>query len=97
LQAVGLQPKKENYGKNKCKRHSRMTIKLLGFWETLYNPNFKHIEFDVFRNQAGLNAFVLSPKQWIEKTNAIGLVAKSGRYGGTFAHRVMKKQQHFYW
>lgn len=66
---------------------SRMTIELLGLWETLYNPNFKHIEFDVFRNQAGLNAFVLSPKQWIEKTNAIGLVAKSGRYGGTFAHR----------
>ncbi|MDR0873289.1 MAG: KilA-N domain-containing protein [Prevotellaceae bacterium] len=66
---------------------SRMTIELLGLWETLYNPIFKHIEFDVFRNQAGLNAFVLSPKQWIEKTNAIGLVAKSGRYGGTFAHR----------
>lgn len=66
---------------------SRMTIELLGLWETLNNPNFKHIEFDVFRNQAGLNVFVLSPKQWIEKTNAIGLVAKSGRYGGTFAHR----------
>ncbi|GHU78366.1 hypothetical protein FACS1894145_0090 [Bacteroidia bacterium] len=66
---------------------TRMTIELLGLWETLYNPNFKHIEFDVFKNQAGLNAFVLSPKQWIEKTNAIGLVAKSGRYGGTFAHR----------
>jgi hypothetical protein len=66
---------------------ARMTIELLGLWETLYNPNFKHIEFDVFRNQAGLNAFVLSPKQWIEKTNAIGLVTKSGRYGGTFAHR----------
>ncbi|MDR3317768.1 MAG: KilA-N domain-containing protein [Puniceicoccales bacterium] len=66
---------------------TRMTIELLGLWETLYNPNFKHIEFDVFRNHAGLNAFVLSPKQWIEKTNAIGLVTKSGRYGGTFAHR----------
>ncbi|GHU64296.1 hypothetical protein FACS1894123_08720 [Bacteroidia bacterium] len=66
---------------------TRMTIELLGLWETLYNSDFKHIEFDVFKNQAGLNAFVLSPKQWIEKTNAIGLVAKSGRYGGTFAHR----------
>ena len=66
---------------------TRMTIELLGLWETLYNPNFKHIEFDVFRSQAGLNAFVLSPTQWVEKTNAIGLVVKSGRYGGTFAHR----------
>jgi hypothetical protein len=66
---------------------TRMTIELLGLWETLYNSNFKHIEFDVFRNQAGLNAFVLSPKQWIEKTNAIGLIAKSGRYGGTYAHK----------
>ena len=66
---------------------TRMTIELLGLWETLYNPNFKHIEFDVFKNQAGLNAFVLSPTQWVEKTNAIGLVVKSGRYGGTFAHR----------
>jgi hypothetical protein len=66
---------------------TRMTIELLGLWETLYNPNFKHIEFDVFKNQAGLNAFVLSPTQWIEKTNAVGLVAKAGRYGGTFAHR----------
>jgi hypothetical protein len=66
---------------------TRMTIELLGFWETLYNPHFKHIEFDVFKNQSGLNAFVLSPKQWIEKTNAIGIITKSGRYGGTFAHR----------
>jgi hypothetical protein len=46
---------------------TRMTIELLGLWETLYNPNFKHIEFDVFKNQAGLNAFVLSPTQWVEK------------------------------
>jgi hypothetical protein len=66
---------------------TRMAIELLGLWETLYNPNFKHIEFDVFKGQAGLNGFVLSPKQWIEKTNAIGLVSKSGRYGGTYAHR----------
>ncbi|HCC52616.1 MAG TPA: DNA-binding protein [Porphyromonadaceae bacterium] len=66
---------------------TRMTIELLGLWETLYNPTFKHIEFDVFKSQAGLNAFVLSPTQWVEKTNAIGLVVKAGRYGGTFAHR----------
>jgi hypothetical protein len=66
---------------------SRMTIEMLGLWESLNNPNFKHIEFDVFRNQAGLNAFILSPKQWIEKTGAIGITSKSGRYGGTYAHR----------
>ena len=66
---------------------NRNTIELLGFWEQLYNPNFKHIEFDVFRKQAGLNSFTLNPKQWIEKTNAIGIVSKSGRYGGTFAHK----------
>jgi hypothetical protein len=66
---------------------NRNTIELLGFWEQLYNPHFKHIEFDVFRKQAGLNSFTLNPKQWIEKTNAIGIVSKSGRYGGTFAHK----------
>jgi hypothetical protein len=66
---------------------TRMTIELLGFWETMNNPNFKHMEFDVFRNRAGLSGFVLSPKQWIEKTAAIGLITKSGRYGGTYAHR----------
>ena len=66
---------------------NRNTIELLGFWEQLYNPDFKHIEFDVFRKQAGLNSFTLNPKQWIEKTNAIGIVSKSGRYGGTFAHK----------
>lgn len=66
---------------------NRNTIELLGFWEQLYNPDFKHIEFDVFRKQAGLNSFTLNPKQWIEKTNAIGIISKSGRYGGTFAHK----------
>jgi len=66
---------------------NRNTIELLGFWEQLYNPDFKHIEFDVFRKQAGLNSFTLNPKQWIEKTNAIGIISKAGRYGGTFAHR----------
>ena len=54
-------------------------------WETLYNPNFNPLEFEGFRNQAGLNAFTLSATQWTEKTNAIGLISKAGRYGGTYA------------
>lgn len=66
---------------------NRNTIELLGFWETMYNPNFKPVEFDGFRKQAGLNSFVLTPKKWIESTNAIGITSKSGRYGGTFAHK----------
>ena len=66
---------------------NRNTIELLGFWEQLYNPDFKPIEFDGFKKQAGLNSFILTAKQWIEKTNAIGLISKSGRYGGTFAHK----------
>lgn len=59
----------------------------LNIWETLYNPNFKPIEFDRFRNEAGLNAFTLSPQKWIDATNASGMISKSGRYGGTFAHK----------
>ncbi len=66
---------------------SRTTIEFLGIWEQLNNPDFKPIEFDGFRKQAGLNSFVLTAKQWIEKTGAIGLVSKSGRYGGTYAHK----------
>lgn len=66
---------------------NRNTIELLGFWEILYNPNFKPVEFDGFRKQAGLNSFVMTPKKWIETTNAIGIISKSGRYGGTFAHK----------
>ena len=66
---------------------NRNTIELLGFWEMIYNPNFKPVEFDGFRKQAGLNSFVMTPKRWIESTNAIGIVSKSGRYGGTFAHK----------
>ena len=66
---------------------NRNTIELLGFWEQLYNPNFKPVEFDGFKKQAGLNSFVLTPKKWIESTNAIGMVSKSGRYGGTYAHK----------
>lgn len=63
------------------------TIEFLGLWEQLNNPNFKHLEFEVFRNAAGANAFTLAAKKWIESTNAIGIVSKSGRYGGTFAHK----------
>ncbi|MDD4968447.1 MAG: KilA-N domain-containing protein [Paludibacter sp.] len=66
---------------------NRNTVELLGFWEQLYNPKFNPLEFEGFRKQAGLNSFVLSPKQWIEKTNAIGLISKPGRYGGTYAHK----------
>lgn len=66
---------------------SRSTIEYLGVWEQLNNSNFKSIEFDAFRNQAGLNSFILTPKQWIEKTNAIGIISKAGRYGGTYAHK----------
>ena len=65
---------------------SRSTIEFLGLWEKLYNPCFKPIEFDRFRSEAGSNYFVLSPQRWIESTNATGIISKSGRYGGTFAH-----------
>ncbi len=66
---------------------NRNTIEFLGIWEKLNNPDFKPIEFDGFRKQAGLNSFILTAKRWIEKTSAIGLISKSGRYGGTFAHK----------
>ena len=66
---------------------NRNTIEFLGIWESLNNSGFKPIEFDGFRKQAGLNSFVLTAKQWIEKTGAIGLTSKQGRYGGTFAHK----------
>ena len=66
---------------------NRNTIEFMGMWESLNNPDFKPIEFDGFKKQAGLNSFILTAKQWIEKTAAIGLISKSGRYGGTFAHK----------
>nr|DAQ26819.1 MAG TPA: KilA-N domain [Caudoviricetes sp.] len=65
----------------------RSTIEFLGLWEHINNPDFKGIEFDAFRNSSGLNSFTLTPKQWIEKTNAIGIISKPGRYGGTYAHK----------
>ena len=66
---------------------NRNTIEYLGIWETLYNPSFKPIEFEGFKKEAGLNAFTLSPSKWIDATGAIGIVVKSGRYGGTYAHK----------
>ena len=66
---------------------NRNTIEYLGVWETLYNPDFKPLEFEGFKTKAGLNAFTLSPMKWINATNAIGIVVKSGRYGGTYAHK----------
>ncbi len=66
---------------------NRNTVEYLGIWESLYNPGFNPIEFEGFRKEAGLNAFTLSPKKWIETTHAIGIISKSGRYGGTYAHK----------
>lgn len=66
---------------------SRSTIEFLGLWEQLNNPDFKGVEFDSFIHEAGSNAFTLSPQKWISATNAVGMLSKSGRYGGTFAHK----------
>lgn len=65
---------------------NRDVIEFLGLWERLHNPDFKPLEFEGFRRQAGANAFTMSPKKWIESTNAAGIVSKAGRYGGTYAH-----------
>ena len=65
----------------------RYTIEFLGTWEIIHNPNFKVVEFDHFRKSAGLPSFVLSASEWIEQTNAIGIIVKKGRYGGTYAHK----------
>lgn len=66
---------------------NRNTLEFLGTWEYIYNPNFKGVEFDAFKNQAGLHTFTLSPSEWVEKTNAIGIFVKKGKYGGTYAHK----------
>ena len=66
---------------------NRNTIEYLGIWESLYNPGFNPLEFEGFRKEAGLNAFTMSPQKWINATNAIGIVARAGRYGGTYAHK----------
>ena len=66
---------------------NKNTIEFLGIWEEIYNQNFNSPEFEGIKSSAGLNRFILSVKQWIEKTNAIGIIAKAGRYGGTYAHK----------
>jgi hypothetical protein len=66
---------------------TKSTIEFVGLWEQFNNPNFNSIEFDGIKNMAGSNSFSLTPKRWIETTNAIGIVSKTGKYGGTFAHK----------
>lgn len=66
---------------------TRYTLEFLGTWEQMNNPNFKVVEFDHFKTQAGLPSFVLSVSEWIEKTNAIGIIVKKGKYGGTYAYK----------
>ena len=66
---------------------SRYTLEFIGTWEQINNPDFKVVEFDHFKSQAGLPSFVLSASEWIEKTNAVGIIVKKGKYGGTFAHK----------
>lgn len=66
---------------------NRNTVEFLGVWEQLNNPNFKGVEFDTFRREAGLNSFNLTPKKWVNRTNAIGIISKPGRGGGTYAHK----------
>src|SRR5665647_482775 len=66
---------------------NRDTLEFLGLWEKLNNPDFKPVEFDGFKKEAGKNSFVLSPQKWILATGSIGLISKAGRYGGTFAHK----------
>lgn len=66
---------------------NRNTIEFLGIWEKVYNPAFNYAEFDIIKSQAGLNSYRLSAKEWMEKTGAIGIISKTGRYGGTYAHK----------
>lgn len=75
---------------NWMRNHS--TISFLGLWEQIHNPNFKPIEFDRFKAESGDNAFTLTPQQWIKATDAIGIISKSGRYGGTYAHTDAVKE-----
>ena len=65
---------------------NRNTVEFLGLWEELHNPNFNRVQFEAVRNDAGLNRFVMTPTKWIEQVNAVGIVSKAGRYGGTYAH-----------
>ena len=79
-------PERTNYIIQNWMR-TRSAIEFCGLCEQLYNPDFKGIEFDAFKNESGSNSFTLTPQKWIESTKAIGIISKSGRYGGTFAHR----------
>jgi hypothetical protein len=79
-------PERTNYIIQNWMR-TRSAIEFCGLWEQLYNPDFKSIEFDAFKNESGANSFALTPQKWIDATNAKGIISKSGRYGGTFAHR----------
>ena len=63
---------------------NRNTLEFIGLWEVLNNENFNRVQFDTFRNEAGLNRFTMTPQKWIDSTNAIGIISKSGRYGGTY-------------
>jgi KilA-N domain len=79
-------PERTNYIIQNWMR-TRSAIEFCGLWEQLNNPDFKGIEFDAFKNESGSNSFALTPQKWIDTTNAKGIISKSGRYGGTFAHR----------
>jgi len=79
-------PQRTNYIIQNWMR-TKSTIEFLGLWEQFHNPSFNSIEFDAFKNDAGSNSFTLTPKKWIEATNAIGINSKAGRYGGTYAHK----------
>lgn len=72
---------------------NRNTIEFLGLWEQLNNKDFKPVEFDGFRKEAGLNSFTMSPTKWINSTNAVGIISKAGRYGGTYAHQDISKNK----
>ena len=66
---------------------NRNTIEFLGIWEEIHNPNFNYGEFAIIKSYAGLNSYKISVKEWVAKTNAIGIISKAGRYGGTYAHK----------
>jgi hypothetical protein len=68
---------------------NRNTVEFLGIWERIHNPVFNYGEFAIIKSQAGLNSYKISVKEWVEKTGAIGLKATAGRYGGTYAHKVL--------
>ena len=71
---------------------NRNTIEFLGVWEELHNPDFNRVQFEAVKNEAGLNRFVMTPTKWITQMNAIGIVSKAGRYGGTYAHNAVWPQ-----